>query len=62
MAMAKKKTGLMEKQDYHGWTEDKAWICGDASGATVEFDNYPEMTFGSYYEAEDYLLDRGYRY
>ena len=26
MAMAKKMTGLMEKQDYHGWTEDKAWI------------------------------------
>lgn len=60
--MAKKMTGLMELQDFHGWTEDKAWICGDASGATVEFDNYPEMTFGSYHEAEDYLLDRGYRY
>lgn len=60
--MAKKMTGLMELQDFHGWTEDKAWISGDASGATVEFDNYPTMTFGSYREAEDYLLDRGYRY
>lgn len=58
----KKMTGLMELQDFHGWTEDKAWIVGDASGATVEFDNYPEMTFGSYDEAEDYLWERGYRY
>jgi hypothetical protein len=56
------KNAMMELQDFHGWTEDKAWVVGDASGATVEFDNYPTMTFGSYREAEDYLWDRGYRY
>lgn len=54
-------TMLLELQDFHGWTEDHAWIVGDANSATVEFDNGDVMTFASFHEAEDYLYDRGYK-
>lgn len=56
-----RRTMLMEKQDYHGWTEDKAWVVGDDNSATVEFDNDEPMTFGSFDEAFDWLYERGYR-
>ena len=51
----------MELQDYHGWTEDKAWVEGDDNGATVEFDNGDKMAFDNYYDATDWLWERGYR-
>ena len=56
-----RRTMLMEKQDYHGWTEDKAWVVGDDNSTTVEFDNDEPMTFGSFDEAFDWLYERGYR-
>ena len=56
-----KRTMLMEKQDFHGWTEDKAWVVGDDNSAIVEFDDGETMTFGSYYDATDWLYERGYR-
>lgn len=52
---------LMEKNDCHGWTEDKAWVVGNALAATVEFDNGEPMEFPSYDEAVDWLYERGYR-
>lgn len=52
---------LMEKNDYHGWTEDKAWVVGNGLTATVEFDNGEPMRFASYDEACDWLYERGYR-
>ena len=52
---------LMEKKDYHGWTEDKAWVVGNKLTATVEFDNGEPMRFASYDEACDWLYERGYR-
>ena len=51
----------MEKKDYHGWTEDKAWVVGNKLTATVEFDNGDPMRFSSYDEACDWLYERGYR-
>lgn len=56
-----KREMLMELQDYHGWTEDKAWVVGDNNSATVEFDNYEPMFFSSFDEATDWLYERGYR-
>ena len=52
---------LMEKKDFHGWTEDKAWVVGNELTATVEFDNDEPMQFSSYDEACDWLYERGYR-
>ena len=52
---------LMEKHDFHGWTEDKAWVIGNGLTATVEFDNGEPMRFASFDEACDWLYERGYR-
>ena len=52
---------LMELNNYHGWTEDKAWAIGNGLAAKVEFDNREPMQFPSYDEACDWLYGRGYR-
>lgn len=52
---------LFELKDFRGWTEDKAWLVGDNTYGVIEFDDGSQMQFGSYYEAEDWLYDRGYK-
>lgn len=51
----------MVLEDFHGWTEDKAYVVGDNNGAEVEFDNGDKMVFDSYHAACDWLWERGYR-
>lgn len=39
---------LYEKQDFHGWTEDKAWLTNDGrvefdDGSVIEFATINEM-------------------
>lgn len=49
---------LYEKQDFHGWTEDKAWATDDGK---IEFDDGSVMEFETADEASDWLWERGYR-
>ena len=50
---------LYEKQDFHGWTEDKAWVTDDGK---VEFDDGSVMEFSTADEASDWLWERGYKH
>lgn len=45
-------------QDFHGWTEDHAWVTEDGK---VEFDDGSVMKFATADEASDWLWERGYR-
>lgn len=45
-------------EDFHGWTEDHAWVTEDGR---VEFDDGSVMEFATANEAYDWLYEMGYR-